>query len=306
MAHKKYIIMNTKGGSGKTTIGMHVLPSIFPDKDITYYSIDSTNKLPAGIEDLGFKHIFSTVEELHSALSYDKNEGSNIDGKSFLDDFVYSFDDGKVSIVDVGGGTDVEKVFEALSLDRVFKDIEEDDFAFIIPIFDTLRDIENGYDTYMEIIKRTEENKQTPRIVFVLNRSGDPFDIKGNKEMFISFFGDEDTNFDGIEARLQAGGFNDVEYAYVPQTNLFDIAERGYKTSTMMTYKRARDTNMDVTRQEKLEERKNGTFDMREQDRRSLRRYLILVDEMLVPLKEVLLKGDTVKTKKGEAEVKSA
>lgn len=184
-----YVVLNTKGGAGKTAIALNVLPLIIKAKDeyadIDYYQLDDNNKIIAKSDYVTIKEF--KIKETENAL--DSIEVDNI------------LDESKTNIIDCGGGNDSKRVIEALSKTN----IDRENLVFIIPVTQFLSMRHNIAETIDEIKKYFEE----PKIVLMLSMV---HDFDNLEQEFISIYGDKDLKISKFEKLDDVDSFGVVPY----------------------------------------------------------------------------------------------
>jgi len=170
-AKMNLVVLNTKGGVGKTTIAVHMLPYLFRDKgEMTLYHIDNNNKIDYKTKNFKIKQF--RINQTNDAI--DEVELNSL------------VDENKINIIDAGGGDDTKRVLKALSEAMV-------PVKFIIPIDQNLQSRTNLSQTIEEISTRFPN----PEIYVVLSRIFNKNEIK--KE-FISIYGNETFGVSAIDA----------------------------------------------------------------------------------------------------------
>jgi len=184
---KNFIIVNTKGGVGKTTIGLNVLPILFKGK-INYFQLDNNNKIVLNSKNINITEF--RLNALTEALAK------------------IEFSDNDINIIDAGGGDDTILVLKELANSIL------ENLIFIVPVSKNLSIQHNIVKTINEIHKHFEN----PDIYLFLNYVTN----KNIKEEFINIFGSELYN---ISPLLDTLDVNKEVFGIIPDTNLFQILE---------------------------------------------------------------------------------
>jgi len=196
-----YMILNTKGGTGKTIFATQVLPAYFKKMDNNYniniYEIDNNNKSNLANSKLNFK-----------TLNLQKAEEG-------LQEADYNFQD--VNIIDVGGGDDTKTVLNYVSKNDILVD------AYFIPFLSDFEQIHNVKQT-ISLIKNIDFNT---KIYLVLNKVKS-LDENEIKEQFLFLFGSEKYGILGTLEELQ----KDVEgMLFLIDSNIYSILKNIYNKS---------------------------------------------------------------------------
>lgn len=206
-----YVVINNKGGEGKSTISFNVLPLLITNKDnFEVVEIDQNNKTALKYENselLKGKCRTITVDEADDNLSLIFFEA--LSGKKDI-------------IIDAGGGDDTNRVLEYLE-----EQPGQNLIKYIIPLTPG-GDGENLENTYNRI-----KNKEN--VLIVLNGYRDKKDIKKD---FIDWFGDSSIGWQGLNKKIKAPTIE------IPFTNAFKIAKK-YKMTIADLAKLAEDLSPD-------------------------------------------------------------
>ncbi|MDX9813627.1 MAG: hypothetical protein RBS91_03055 [Sulfurimonadaceae bacterium] len=194
MKFKNIVLISTKGGVGKTTIGWHLMPYFLKDREFELIEIDNNNK---------------TVKTFSSS-SLLENRMSSFDisaGTEKLEEVVINnmMDDTKINVIDSGGGDGSKAV-----LNMIEKLKMTDETLFVIPFMPDYAQIENLIDTYKLV-----HNYQF--IVLVNN---------------INLKDDDDMLFVNGDADLEIPDFRKMfknKFYIVPKSKYFSIAAAKYK-----------------------------------------------------------------------------
>ncbi|SFV56267.1 hypothetical protein MNB_SV-14-1815 [hydrothermal vent metagenome] len=203
---KIFIVSNTKGGTGKTTTALHILPTIAyleGYKNINYYQLDDNNKVNISSKAINIKN-------------YTINNTSDVMDKVELD---IALDSETVNIIDIGGGNDTKSVLNYL---KTKSEIKKEDITFFIPITTNLSQQQNLQDT-IELIKDSHSN---PKIILILN---EVIDLKNYKDEFINIFGNEVYEIAPITDLIEQSCEKVIK---IEKDNLYQVME--YKKKTLL------------------------------------------------------------------------
>ena len=170
------VVCNTKGGAGKTTISLNVLPLLIKtkieDEEIAYYQLDDNNKIILNSNNVKIK-------------TYKINEANEVLDEIMLENLT---NPEKANIVDCGGGNDTKIVIKNLAENRI------EDNIFIIPLNQNLSVRHNVIDT----INLIKENFKNAKIILIANNV---FDVNNIQKEFLSIFGDEDFDIEPLNLK---------------------------------------------------------------------------------------------------------
>ena len=203
---KIFIVSNTKGGTGKTTSALHILPTtayLEGYRNINYYQLDDNNKVNIPSKAINIKN-------------YTINNTSDVMDKVELD---IALDSETVNIIDIGGGNDTKSVLNYL---KTKSEIKKEDITFFIPITTNLSQQQNLKDT-IELIKDSHSN---PKIILILN---EVVDLDNYKEEFINIFGNEVYEIAPITDLIEESCTKVIK---IEKDNLYQVME--YKKTTLL------------------------------------------------------------------------
>lgn len=182
-----YVVVNTKGGVGKSTLSNHVMPIILKS-NFNIVEVDNNND--------------STTTFYNSDLLKDKISSIDLSqADNILDDILFDLLTQDIDyVLDAGGGDDSIKILELL------KSQSQENIKYIVPITSTTKQ-KNILDTLKNIDK--------DNTLFILN--GVHINVK---EEFLYYFGSD--SFD-IESTVK--NLNNPKYITISFSHLFAIAE---------------------------------------------------------------------------------
>lgn len=201
---KVYTITNTKGGTGKTTTALHILPTMLykeGHRNINYYQLDDNNKTD----------ITSDAISIHNYLI--KSTENAIDNVELEIDL----NEDAINIIDIGGGNDTKSVLGYLKENST---LTSEDITFFIPINTNLSQQKNLKDT----ITLIQESYPNPKIILILNEVND---MDNYKSEFINIFGDDIYGIQPITQEIEESCQSVVK---IQQDNLFQVMEYRHKT----------------------------------------------------------------------------
>lgn len=188
-----FIIPQTKGGVGKTTIAM-ILAALLHEKDktINVYEIDDNNQNKIKSEFINFKSIrINESEGLIDAVYFDS----------------LSKDKNVLNIIDCGGGNDTKLILYKLAQNDMIRN------NYYVPIFDDVDHVNNALDT-ISLIRSYDKNANI-NLIFNRCHNLNQLDIK---DQFISVFGSEEYD---ISPRIKELNYNNS--FFIPNSNIFSI-----------------------------------------------------------------------------------
>jgi len=231
------VVVNTKGGVGKSTIASQVLPVLFRDTDkkIRIYEIDDNNRTFYENSRLEFK-----------TLKIEKSEEA-------IDEVQFALDLGEdiVNIIDAGGGNDTKAVLTSI------RKAQLKNLVYFIPINDDFEQFENTKST-IEFIRNFDTSS---KIFLVFNRviSLEMDDIK---KQFIAFFGSDEY---GIKGRIEEIIQNvEPKFLFIHNTQILSILKNVYHTTLYDFYNNNKDLIENIENYRK-EWAKNGLEFFKEQ-----------------------------------------
>ncbi|MFW3399249.1 hypothetical protein [Aliarcobacter butzleri] len=222
-----YVIPQTKGGVGKTTISGIVATLLYlqnQNQKINLFELDDNNNSKVNSNYIN-----------HQSLKLKNSE-------VVIDDIQFNSlsDNNILNIVDAGGGNDTKIVLHKL------KEIDLSGLNYYIPINDDLEQVNNTLDT----ITLIRDFDKSANINLVLNRclSLDKDEIQ---KQFINIFGSDELD---IPNQLNTLKVDNV--FFVPNSNIFSILKSHYKVSLLDSYLSSLDLvqNIDTYRQEWIKE----------------------------------------------------
>ncbi|WP_201523828.1 P-loop NTPase family protein [Aliarcobacter butzleri] len=222
-----YVIPQTKGGVGKTTISGVIATLLYlqnQNKSINLFEIDDNNNSKVNSNYINYQSL--------------KLKDSEI----VIDDIQFaSLSDGNVvNTIDCGGGNDTKVILQKL------KDIDLSGLNYYLPLNDDIEQVSNIKETIFLI----RDFDKDANINLVLNRC---FSLEKNEicKQFINIFGSDELD---IPNQLNTLKVDNV--FFVPNSNLFSILKSHYKVSLLDSYLSSLDlvSNIDTYRQEWVKE----------------------------------------------------
>ena len=188
----KYLILNTKGGTGKSTFSTQILPLILND-NILVLEADNNNKTILNNSFIQIKNLFASDDE------------------NLISELI--FNDENDILIDAGGGDDSRKVVEILAKNEV--DID----YFFIPISNDFETVKNLIDT-VNLIK---SNFKEPKIILVLNKVNN---LNKLQEEFLFIFGKQELGIKNLLKTDLKDTFKNV--VVIPQNNLISYIKNAF------------------------------------------------------------------------------
>lgn len=191
---KNIVLINTKGGVGKTTLGWHLMPYLLKDRDFQIVEIDDNNN--------------TSIAFGNSELLKNKIVSCNISkGTEKLEELVVEnmIEADKVTVIDSGGGNDSRAVLNSMLSQNLAKDT-----LFVIPYLADFSQLKNLFET-VEMVKDFD-------FIVVLNNY---IGIENEDEMFR--IGNEEFDIPNIEKI-----FGD-KFFIAKKSNLFSFASSMHK-----------------------------------------------------------------------------
>ena len=208
------VVVNTKGGVGKSTIASQVLPVLFREsnKKIKVYELDDNNQTFYENSQIEFKTLKTEKsEEAIDEVYFDLELGEDV-----------------VNIIDAGGGNDTKVVLESI------KKAELKDVVYFIPINDDFEQFENVKLT-IKLIRNFDDKA---KIFLIFNRTVS-FKIDEIKNQFIAFFGSEDY---GIEGRFdEIANLVERDFLILQNTQIISILKNFYNSTLFDFYHENKD-----------------------------------------------------------------
>jgi hypothetical protein len=254
-----YIIPQTKGGVGKTTISTTVATSLYiknPKQTINLFEIDDNNISKAKSNYINYQSL--------------KLKDSEV----ILDDIQFtSLSDSKVAnIIDCGGGNDTKILLQKL------KEIDLSGLNYYVPVNDDMEQIDNLLDT----ITLIRDFDKSAKINLVLNRC---FTLEKEEiqKQFINIFGNDELDIPNQLDNLKVDNI-----FFIPNSNIFSILKSHYKVSLLDSYLSSIDLtqNIDTYRQEWIKEGQD-VFKANNKRYRFAKMVVELINQ-LEPLKKAL------------------
>ncbi len=206
-----FVVVNSKGGVGKTITSSMIIPIFFMGKEIKIYEIDDNNKTRIESKFLHFESL--KVDDASGAIS-------NID-------FDTQFDTDGVSIIDAGGGNDTLGVLSAIKKSGL-KNV-----SYLVPINDDIEQIYNLRNTITEIQK--VDKKADIHLILNKSTSWEENDIK---KQFVGIYGSDKYGIEPISPEVLA---HIKSISVLPASPIFSILKNVYKTSLLDSYVMATD-----------------------------------------------------------------
>ena len=254
-----HVIVQTKGGVGKTTVSGIVATLLYlqnQNKKINLFEIDDNNNSKINSNYINYQSL--------------KLKDSEI----VIDDIQFSSlsDSNVTNIADVGGGNDTKIVLKKL------KEIDLSGLNYYVALNDDLEQVDNVKDT----IALIRDFDKDANINLVLNRSLS-MDKTEIKAQFINIFGDENLNLPNQLDNLKVNNI-----LFVPNSRVFSILKSFYKVSLLDSYLSSIDLvqNIDSYRQKWIKE---GQEVFKSNNKRyRFAKMVIELIEQLKPIQKVL------------------
>ncbi|MFX4219122.1 hypothetical protein ACOL3B_09525 [Aliarcobacter butzleri] len=217
-----HVIVQTKGGVGKTTVSGIVAALLYLQNknQINLFEIDDNNNSKVNSNYINYQSL--------------KLKDSEV----VIDDIQFSSlsDSNLVNIVDAGGGNDTKIVLQKL------KEIDLFGLNYYLPLNDDIEQVANIRDTIALIV----DFDKYANINLVLNRCFS-FENDEIQKQFINIFGSDDLDIPNQLDNLKVDNI-----FFVPNSNVFSILKSHYKISLLDSYISSLDLveNIDSYRQQ--------------------------------------------------------
>jgi len=231
------VVVNTKGGVGKSTIASQVLPVLFRDfdKKIKIYEIDDNNRTYYQNSRLEFKTL--KVEKTEEAIDEVQ--------------FALDLDEDVINIVDAGGGNDTKAVLTSVRKAKL------KNLVYFVPINDDFEQFGNVKNT-IEFIRNFDSSS---KIFLIFNRVSS-LEMNDIEKQFIAFFGSDEYGIKGkVDEIMQ-----DIEekFLFIQNTQILSILKNVYNTTLYDFYIKNKDLMENIENYRK-EWAKNGLEFFKEQ-----------------------------------------
>ncbi|WP_323587744.1 nucleotide-binding protein [Aliarcobacter butzleri] len=222
-----HIVVQTKGGSGKTTFSSVLSTLLYlqnKENKIQVFELDDNNSTRINSDFLS-----------HSSLKLKDSEIA-------LDDIQFNTlsTEDVISIIDSGGGNDSKMVLQKLY------EIDLTGLSYYIPLNDDMEQVQNVKDT-IELIRKFDK---IGKINLVLNRCLNLQEDEIQKQ-FINIFGNDEL---GIDSEIENIKVDSIYF--VPNSSIFSILKSHYKVALLDSYLQSINLieNIDSYRQEWIKE----------------------------------------------------
>ena len=222
-----HVIVQTKGGVGKTTVSGIVATLLYlqnENQKINLFEIDDNNNSKINSNYINYQSLkLKDSEIVIDDIQFNSLSDSNV-----------------TNIADAGGGNDTKIVLQKL------KEIDLSGLNYYIPVNDDMEQVQNLKDT----ITLIRDFDKFAKVNLVLNRclSLDKLDIQ---TQFINIFGDDQLDISNQLDKLKVDNI-----FFVPNSNIFSILKSHYRVSLLDSYLSSIDLiqNIDTYRQEWVKE----------------------------------------------------
>jgi len=194
------VIVNTKGGVGKSTVAYQIMPLIFDDVAIVEIDSSQTSKLQkSNVNSIRFtaNKVSEAVDEI-DILSAEKTV-----------------------VIDVGADENVREFFKDIDV------IDDLDFRFFIPLNDDVEYIQNVIDTHNMI----EKFKPEAEINLILNRCRSTEEAQ-IKQQYMALFGSDEYALENVFEKL-----NIANVFLVQESKFFGIVKSKFQKNLFETEK---------------------------------------------------------------------
>lgn len=206
MKFKNIVLISTKGGVGKTTIGWHLMPYFLKDREFELIEIDNNNET---------SKTFTNSKLLENRMSsFNISKGTQKLEQVVIENALNAE---KISIIDAGGGDDTKAVIEMIVKNKML-----DDTLFVIPFMPDYAQLGNLLNTYQLV-------KDYHYIVLINN-----IDLK-NEDDILFVYGDKELEIPDMEKLFKGKFFIVPKTKYCSFTSakfketLYDFAEIAFK-----------------------------------------------------------------------------
>jgi len=205
---KNIVVVNTKGGSSKSTVSLQVASTFFLNKnqDVNLYELDDEN-----LDSANFKKTKVNCSQIEIGNGEDLN--------STLRTLLIKND--KNRVIDVGGNKTTTIFIEALIKSRMYKRVN----LFIIPVSSGHQDVENAKKTY-DMIRELKVNT-----IFALSRSRHNVSSSRVKFQYSNFF----------------KSFTDKKYFVLQDSDVVDLSRTMKKSCFELAQENETKNNLEKT-----------------------------------------------------------